>query len=481
MSAISQAVILAAGMGTRIRGEQQPLPKPLVRVGGISLLKRSLLTAKRAGITRFVIVVGFDGDRVQHAIASDSEVNDLDLVWVANPDYKLSNGVSVLKARPHVEGEFFLMMADHIVEQDIYRTLQGEPARGGLVLAVDRKLDTIFDMDDATKVKTGPNEAIVEIGKALTDFDAVDTGVFRCSPALFDALDTVLEAEGDTSLSHGVKALAARGKARVADVGGAWWQDVDTPETRKYAEKVLLKKLTKSIDGPVSKLVNRRVSKLITRSVMNLPVVPNHMTFVGLIVGLAAAVVTALVTPEALWMIPLGGVLYQLSSIIDGVDGELARLKFKHSDWGEWFDTVSDSVINLSYQLALGIAVFRVTADPLWWQLGLTTFVMGTIVVLTIFRSLASSGKRSHLAIEWDFESTSNPNKLQAFFKTFKFVGKRDFYALVLMVLSFGGAGMLKFAVAGGFWVVGCVTVAWFFTMARQATLRRRTLARGQS
>ena len=52
MQAIAQAVILAAGMGTRLRGESQPLPKPLVRVGGLTLLKRAILTARKAGITR---------------------------------------------------------------------------------------------------------------------------------------------------------------------------------------------------------------------------------------------------------------------------------------------------------------------------------------------------------------------------------------------------------------------------------------------
>ncbi|MGK0360418.1 MAG: choline kinase, partial [Bradymonadia bacterium] len=102
---IHQAVILAAGFGSRIRGEAQPLPKPLVQCGGLPLLKRTLLTAAAEGITRFVMVVGYDGDRVRGAIEHDPDLAHLELIFVDNPDYKLSNGVSVLKAAPHIQGE----------------------------------------------------------------------------------------------------------------------------------------------------------------------------------------------------------------------------------------------------------------------------------------------------------------------------------------------------------------------------------------
>jgi hypothetical protein len=201
-------------------------------------------------------------------------------------------------------------MADHIVEKAVWQTLQAEPARGGLVLAVDRKIDSIFDMDDATKVRTGERDTIVAIGKQLTEFDAIDTGVFRCDPALFDALETFRSENGDASLSEGVQTLARAGKARVADIGAAWWQDVDDLPSRKEAERVMFAKLTKKTDGPVSRHINRRFSKAITRLVMNFDVVPNHMTAIGLAVGLASAAVTAMVTPlEPVAPGPRGGAL----------------------------------------------------------------------------------------------------------------------------------------------------------------------------
>ncbi len=472
---ISQMVILAAGKGTRIRGRSQPLPKPLVRCGGLTLLKRSILTAKRCGVRRFVIVVGCDGEQVRAGIEGDPELAGLELVWVDNPDYELSNGVSVLRAREHIRGEFFLTMADHITDPAIFRTLQSTPAHGGLVLAVDRKLGTIFDMEDATKVRVDDRDRITDIGKHLTRFDAVDTGVFRCSPALFDALQAVRDETGDASLSHGVTQLAERGRARTADVGDAWWQDVDNLETRKHGEKLLFASLTKAIDGPVSRHVNRRFSKRVTRLLMNTPVVPNHMTAVGLIVGLAAAFVTALAHPGALWLLAVGGVLYQLSSMLDGCDGEIARLKFKHSDSGEWFDTISDDVINLSYQLSLGYALYNITGQSAWLQAGLATFVLGWIVCISLYRKLLASGRGTHLALEWDFQDAESQSLFARFCARFEFIAHRDVYALILMCLALIGPAALKVAVALSLVTVCIVTAQWISTAARDAARRRAT------
>ena len=469
---ISQMVILAAGKGTRIRGRSQPLPKPLVRCGGLTLLKRTILTAKREGVQRFVIVVGCDGDQVRDAIQPDPELADLDLVFVTNEDYELSNGVSVLKAREHIRGEFFLTMSDHVVDPAIFRTLQSTPAHGGLVLAVDRKLSTIFDMDDATKVRVDERDRITDIGKHLTSYDAVDTGVFRCSPALFDALQHVLDETGDTSLSHGVTRLAERGRARTADVGAAWWQDVDDLSTRKHAEKLLFASLTKPIDGPVSKHLNRRFSKAVTRLLMNTNVVPNHMTVVGLVVGLAAAAVTAFATANTLWLFAVGGLLYQLSSMLDGCDGEIARLKYKHSDSGEWFDTVSDDVINLSYQLAIGFALFNITGQSLWLQAGLATFVLGWVLCFSVYRKLLANGRGTHLAIEWNFKDSNNKSLFLRFCARMEFLGHRDVYALLLMGLAFMGVAALKVALVLSLATVVVVGTCWIGTSLSQSSRR---------
>lgn len=239
-------VILAAGKGTRIRADGETLPKPLLKVMGFPLLKRSILTAHTAGVRRFVVVLGYEAEQIQRALSQDQQLSNLEIEWVCHELFDLSNGVSLLQVRPLIQGEFLLTMADHVVEPALYTHLLVKALKGDLALAVDYKLDDVFDMQDATKVKTSDDLRILEIDKQLSEYDAVDTGVFRCTPAIFVALQDVLDETGDASLSMGVKRLAEENKAHVVDIEENWWQDVDNLAMRAEAERRLAKSLAKA-------------------------------------------------------------------------------------------------------------------------------------------------------------------------------------------------------------------------------------------
>ena len=78
------------------------------------------------------------------------------------------------------------------------------------------------------KVRTEGNR-IVAIGKNLAEFNAIDTGIFVCPEIVFEYLRRVLK-DDDCSLADSVRLMAEEGNALAVDIGGAWWQDVDTPE-----------------------------------------------------------------------------------------------------------------------------------------------------------------------------------------------------------------------------------------------------------
>ena len=236
-------LVLAAGFGSRLRTDDAPdRLKPLTVVGGRPLMLRTLDTLAAAGCDRVVVVLGYGADRVRAEIEAAYE-GPLPLAFVVNERYELANGVSVLAARDELGADpFLLTMADHVFGPEIARLARAQqPPEGGAALFVDRKLDSIFDMDDATKVRTD-GEHILRIGKELPEFDAVDTGLFLCTSALLDALQDVLDATGDASLSQGVAALAARGAMTTIDVGPGFWQDVDTPEMLAHAEHQLARR-----------------------------------------------------------------------------------------------------------------------------------------------------------------------------------------------------------------------------------------------
>jgi 1L-myo-inositol 1-phosphate cytidylyltransferase len=228
------AVILAAGLGTRINIISGYLPKPLVRFEGMPLLEHVMAGAKQAGIERFVIVVGHQGQMVRRWFEASS-LRTTPVTWVENSEYHKKNGISLLKARNAVDGPFLLLMSDHIFEAKTAESLLYEPlASDEVILAVDHKLDCIFDLDDATKV-VRMGDYIVRIGKDLDIYDAADTGMFLCTGAIFNALEAVMK-DGNCSLSDGMQYMASKRKLRAYDIEDALWQDIDTPEMLDFAQ-----------------------------------------------------------------------------------------------------------------------------------------------------------------------------------------------------------------------------------------------------
>jgi 1L-myo-inositol 1-phosphate cytidylyltransferase len=234
MSNVRECLILAAGNGTRMRPASGLLPKPLVEFRGKPLLEHIVMSAWRAGIKRFTIVVGYRSDLIR-AWFAQHWLEGISVHFVENPDYHKQNGVSALKARGAIRGDFLLLMADHIFETRTARLLINQPlAPGDVILAVDSRIDNVFDPDDATKVRRVGTH-IVDIGKEISHYDALDTGMFLCSPELFATLELVMK-NGDCSLSDGMRRLAAQRRFHAFDIGNAEWQDVDTPEALAHAD-----------------------------------------------------------------------------------------------------------------------------------------------------------------------------------------------------------------------------------------------------
>ena len=238
MAHIRQCLILAAGNGTRLRPVSANLPKPLVPFQGRPILEHVIEQAQKAWIEEFVIVLGYRGDLIRQWFERHWR-GRTHFTWVENPDYHKSNGISALKARNAIDDNFLLLMADHIFEPETARMMvRQQVAPGEVILAVDPKIDRIFDIDDATKVfRRG--DRIVDIGKDIVEYDALDTGMFLCTPALFHDLDCASR-DGNCSLSDGMRRLARQRRLRALEIGDAEWHDLDTPEALAHAESEIL-------------------------------------------------------------------------------------------------------------------------------------------------------------------------------------------------------------------------------------------------
>jgi 1L-myo-inositol 1-phosphate cytidylyltransferase len=205
----------------------------------VRLLERVITRARSAGVERFFVVSGYRGEELRAALDVFSAREAIPIVHVSNDEWQRGNGVSVLKARPFLDGPFLLSMCDHLVDPAILRDLMAStPEPDTVTLAVDFNVaGSINDLDDVTRVMCS-NGRIVHIGKVIREFNAIDTGVFLCTPVIFDALEAS-QAAGDDSISGAMNVLAREDRARVFDIQGRLWLDVDDPATLDKAETLL--------------------------------------------------------------------------------------------------------------------------------------------------------------------------------------------------------------------------------------------------
>ncbi len=232
-----RAIILAAGTGSRLAAGNG-VPKPLRPIASVPLLVRVLRTLQSEGIREAVVVLGHRGALLREALLHEPSLA-LELEFVENTEYEKKNGVSLVAAKRYVTEGCLLTMADHLYSPEVVRRLRSfNLPQGSAVLAVDHEPERCFDIDDATKVWLDQGR-IVDIGKEIQRYNAIDTGVFRVGPALVEELERVLARTGDCSLSEGVAALAAQRRMCACGIGDARWIDVDTPEAAQRAEAML--------------------------------------------------------------------------------------------------------------------------------------------------------------------------------------------------------------------------------------------------
>jgi CDP-L-myo-inositol myo-inositolphosphotransferase len=360
------AVILAAGSGSRFRSQGEKTPKPLIPLGGLPLVERAVRTARRAGVERFVIVVGCRGEEVRALLTP--RLAGLDVRWVLHAGWPQGNGSSLLAAKSHVGPEpFLVMMADHVLLPGLLEGLLAADDGRSNVMAVDRKRHLLLDPEDATKVRLLGGQ-VVAVGKRLGAWDAIDTGAAICTPAIFEALEEAARADGGAcSHSDGMRRLAARGLLRFHDVGDARWEDVDEPRAHDAAERLLLDSLRKPSDGFMSRVLERRLSLAITRRLAPTRVTPNQMTLFSTALGLLAALLFA---QAGVAVKVAAALLLWCSSFTDGCDGELARLRFQESRLGGWLDFCGDNLVHLATFAAMGVGLWRDTGEVRWAGLG---------------------------------------------------------------------------------------------------------------
>jgi len=333
-----KCLILAAGQGTRLRWRGEV--KPLVPLLGVPLIERIIRSAMEGGVDDFYVVTGYEGEKVGDFLQHLSGRVNVAITRMQNKEWQKENGFSVLQARELLDEPFVLLMGDHLFDPAIIRSLQQQPLKEGeILLAVDTNTNNpLVDLEDVTKVRV-IDGLIQNIGKTIDDFNGFDTGIFLCTPTIFESLEHASKIKHDTTLSAAIRVLAENNHAKPLQTK-EFWIDIDDEKAYQKAEKALLNSLRgKGNDGPVSRWLNRPFSIRLSRILVTFPITPNQISLFAFLLSVVAA---ALFTLGEYGFLVLGGCIAQFASMIDGSDGEVARLKYLSSDYGGWFDAVLD-------------------------------------------------------------------------------------------------------------------------------------------
>ncbi len=380
-----KALIISAGEGSRFRERGGKTPKQLNSLFGLTLLERVVLSAKRAGVRDFFIVTGYKAEKIEQALGNGGKYG-VKIKYIHNPEWRKGNGSSVLKAKNLFaeEESFLLLMSDHIWEPQLLEEFLDK--RKKCSLCIDRKISQVHDLEDATKVLV-INGKVKAIGKDLKRYNAIDCGIFLCTPAIFTALE-----EANTSdnifLSDGIRILARKGMIGTFDIGEHYWADIDTPQLLRKVEKYLCNSSGKSGDGPISRKFNRLFSQRLTHLLVRTKITPNSVTLLSFMIGLLSG--------GLFWFHSylFGGLAAQLASIMDGVDGEIARLKLTETRFGAYFDAILDRYADAFIILGMTYSQFKVSPSPWIWIAGIGAIVGSFMSMLGKEKYIALTGKR---------------------------------------------------------------------------------------
>ncbi|MDD5307240.1 MAG: CDP-alcohol phosphatidyltransferase family protein [Deltaproteobacteria bacterium] len=254
----------------------------------------------------------------------------------------------------------------------------------------------------------------------------------------------------DDAVSNPAGLLAELGVGRAGDGHDFAIRAIDRASA-KLAIRSLLLSLRKPADGFISRHLNRHISLFVTRFIVDTGIRPNHLTAFIMLFGVAAAVLAAVAEPW--WTLVLAGLFFQTQSVLDGCDGEIARLTFRFSKLGQWLDTIGDDATNFLFCLGLTIGQARLMHSVPVLALGLATFATQCGISFVFYRRLMRMGTGDLLAYPYLLGEAAGTGPSGRILAAARAAGRRDFYVFVIALVTafqLPLAGLVMFA-AGTF------------------------------
>jgi phosphatidylglycerophosphate synthase len=339
-----------------IAGDQQSLPLninhigPHTPIGGLPLFLRTVLTLQRAGVTNLVILAGAEEASLKRLLTQDSRIIGV-LRWMPTREFPVDDPRTWEVLDRDVQGAYLVIGAQAVFSQGLIdqlrRYVKVEGAQSLLVPSCQ---------EQESHVETAE---IIVIPTTM-----LGAAAWRSKPARRGAPLQLIKAHA-----------AAEGRLKIVPINleaSEWCQTVRSPEAVREAERRLLQSPKGPYDGVIDTYLNRKLAKRLTQVFVKARWSPNAITVLSLFVGFVAAGFFAQGTyPAGV----VGALLFQLSAIIDCCDGDVARLTFRESRFGQQLDLIGDNVVHMAIFGALGWAGYVNGGGALLLALGLLAMI----------------------------------------------------------------------------------------------------------
>lgn len=299
-------------------------------------------------------------------------MHEFDVVLLANSQH----------ARTHVLGltlvERGLRVAERMGAKRVF-TLDSVAAANELrtwaesspALVVLRVGDQVIHRPLIEALLTGTSQRRIAVGADGTFGGAL----WASGPAIQEAVDAILAAP-----KHADEELRQRWTdAEALTHGEIARHSATTPQEQRGAVQMMLRILIKKEDNPVTKYCYRPLSRPLTRVLVHTPITPNQISYLVGVLGLFGCYLTALPSQACLiW----GAAIIFFAGVLDGCDGEIARLKLIASPFGAWLDTIVDEITTTAYYVA--IACHMYAHYPRAW-IGWSIPIGALLLIATIY------------------------------------------------------------------------------------------------
>jgi uncharacterized protein (TIRG00374 family) len=389
------AVILATNLGAAGFGS------PMSQVGALPILLRSILGAHKAGAARIIVVIDrAKGPRIQRDLLGTGRL-PRSVQWC---DFSLGEGSlpSLLgQLASEGQGHLVLIEGDGVYHPSLHRRAGEWDQRGhALTLVTGNELVGICSLSRETSIDLS----------------------LRC-PAIASSIE---EVHAWLTLTHSVDN---------EPVPEDKWQIILNQRQRLAAERKLNGWLLKPTDGIFAR-TNRLISIPISRQIIPYPITPNMVSLFTLAVSFAAGVFLAL---GGYWNMLTGAALGWLSSVLDGCDGEVARLKLQESAFGCWLETMCDNLFYLFIFTGLTIGMVRSTGNRtylLWGGLLLFGALASFLTTGLQRQQLASARPEQYLAVWHKNADSRRSNPFLYLGRHTEFIIRRCFLPYVFLFFA---------------------------------------------